>query len=177
MFKLWEMFGHVWLYRLHSKILASSNFNIYALYYCPLDWTIHWNAVWQFSNITIYVRVIGKCKVRKDRNLQDKSAFNKNQYLVPWIGGQWCIKMLFMYLSNYPYIYSYVGKWTAKKHFNMQMFSNPGNKILIGCKIDEAKISECIIGNLQSAHHKVSISEKYFHVKSPVLFQRIIFCE
>ena len=102
----------------------------------------------QFSNITVYVRVVGKMKdhhfnlslfsnrgdmVQKrwkttGQNLSP--TFNKNQDLVPWIEGQRCIEMLVRYFSTNPDICDYDGK-LPKQHFNAQMFSNPGYKILI----------------------------------------------
>ena len=57
-------------------------------------------------------------------------TFNKNQDLVPWIGEQQYFEMLVRHFSIDFDIYNYVGK-LPKQHFNVWLFSNPGEKILI----------------------------------------------
>ena len=49
--------------------------------------------------------------------------------------------MLIWYFSNNLDIYDYVGK-LPKQHFSVQLFSNPGDKILFLLKFNEARISE-----------------------------------
>ena len=60
--------------------------------------------------------------------------FNKNQDLVPWIGEEQSIEMLFWHFPNNPDICVYVRKFLLQ-HFSVRLFSNPGDKILILVKI------------------------------------------
>ena len=71
----------------------------------------------QFSNINIYVRVVGK-KQEQYFNVMSENywtnlsrTFNKNQDLFPSIGEEQCIEMLFWHLSNNPDKCVYVGKF------------------------------------------------------------------
>ena len=57
-----------------------------------------------------------------------------NKDLVLWIGEEQCIEILFCHFSDNPDICVHVGK-LPKQHFNVRLFSNPGDKILILVKI------------------------------------------
>ena len=61
-------------------------------------------------------------------------SFDKDQDIFPWIGGQLYIEMLIRYFSNHPDIHSYVGK-LSEQSFNVQILSNPGDKIMFLVKI------------------------------------------
>ena len=56
--------------------------------------------------------------------------------------------MLIWHFSMDPDIYNYVGK-LPKQHFNVWLFSNPGEKILILVEIYEARVSEWNVRKLQ----------------------------
>ena len=56
--------------------------------------------------------------------------FNKNKNLVPWIGEQWYIEMLFWQFFNITTCMRVVGQM-PKQHFDALFFSNPGDKVLI----------------------------------------------
>ena len=71
------------------------------------------------------------CSQIKETNGTNLSpTFNKNQDLVPWIGEQPYVEMLVLHFSNNPDIYGHVGK-LPEQHFNVWLFSNPGDNILI----------------------------------------------
>ena len=97
---------------LHSELLASLNFN---KSYNLVPWIGQKSYIekmfQQFFKKTMYVRVVGKIQdqhfnvvVLKSRGQGQKKmekeetnmspSFNKNQDLVPWIGGKQCIKIL-----------------------------------------------------------------------------------
>ena len=113
---------------------------------------------WQFSNIIIYVKIVGKIQ---DQNLSVRFFSNqgdKVQILVE-ITEQNCQVVLHHFLpcpldlritihSNVDLvffndidIYNYVGK-LPEHHFSVWLFSNPGDKILFLLKFNEAGISE-----------------------------------
>ena len=82
----------------------------------------------QFSNINIYAKIVGKCKInilmyhyspiqgtrskKREQNYGPNLSptFNKHQDRVPWIGEQQYIEILFWYFSNNSNICVYVGK-------------------------------------------------------------------
>ena len=68
-------------------------------------------------------------------------TFNKNQDLVAWIGEQQYNEMLVRHLSNNSDICGYVGK-LPEQHFDVWLFSNPGDKIHILVKNNEARTSD-----------------------------------
>ena len=75
-------------------------------------------------------------RLKKDGNYVTNLSpiFNKNQDVVPWIGEGQYNKMLFCNFSKNPDICGYVGK-LPEQHFNVRLFSNPGDKIQILVKV------------------------------------------
>ena len=144
----------------HSEILASLNFN-------KNKNVVPWIGeqpytemlFWQFSNIIIYVKIVGKipdqhlnvwlfsnpgdqvqkrrrttgqiCPVLSTRIWTLSPGLENNHTLICWSG----------IFSNNLDIYEYVGK-LSEQHFSVWLFSNPGDKILFLLKIIEARISE-----------------------------------
>ena len=60
-------------------------------------------------------------------------TFNKNYYLVPWIGEQQYIEMLVWHFSIHPEYVAMYGQ-LPEQHFNVWLFSNPEDNILILAK-------------------------------------------
>ena len=120
------------------------------LEFCPLDWrtTIHqhivpsifhfnhvcqvcWKNVGSTFQCVVVLQSRGQSpKKRENYGIYLSLNFNKNQHLVPGIGGHRCIKILVRYFSNHPDICGYVRK-LQEQHFNVRMFCKPGDKILI----------------------------------------------
>ena len=139
------------MHMLPSEILASSNVNMNQNF-VPWRTTIHSNVAseifqhdhiyqgcWKNARLT-FQRIIvrqfrGQCPKKQENYGTNLSpTFYKNQDLVPWIGEQPNIKMLVLHFPNNPDICGHVGKF-PEPHFNVWLFSNPGDKILIDVEI------------------------------------------
>ena len=101
---------------------------------------------WQFSNMTMYVRVVGKMQNQhfnvwlfsnpvdkvlilvKSRGQICSIVFLLFLDIVPWIGEQQCIEMLVLHFSSKPDMRGHVGK-LPEQHLNVWLCSNPGDKI------------------------------------------------
>ena len=113
---------------------------------------------WQFSNIFIYVKIVGKIPDQLLNLWLFSNPQDKVQILVESMG-QICPVVLHLFwtlsprfgntqtfkywFSIFPTIltYDYVGK-LPEQHFSVWLFLNPGNKILFLLKFIEARISE-----------------------------------
>ena len=122
---------------------------------------------WQFSDIIIYVKIVGKIpdqhlnlwlfsnpgvKVHilvKSTGQIFSAVFHLFWTLYPGFDNSNSFKC--WYFSNNLDIYDYVGK-LPEQYLSVWLFSNPGDKILFLLKFNEARISECNICMTDSAN-------------------------
>ena len=102
-----------------SRLLKKYQINIWVYGYSPIQGT---DSCWKYGT---------------DLSCSSPSVFD----IVPWIWQYPYIQMLIWYFSNNLDIYDYVGK-LPEQHISVCLFYNPGDKIFIWLKLNEARISE-----------------------------------
>ena len=142
----------------------------------------------QFSNINVYVMIVEKnarptnlcITILQSRGQDPKKSeiygtnlspkFNKNQDLVPWIGEEQCIKMLFWHVSNNPdicwkiavsiisYIFDLPEIWLSVSSqiqlWNHIVFYYFGSQFSIPFGIKSTLITFCLCMKLIISHYR-----------------------
>ena len=135
----------------HSEILASLNFNK-DKNFVPWIREQQYNKMlfWQFSNIIIFVKIVGKLPEQhlivllfSNPGEQVQKRWGTTGQICPVLSTRiWTLSPgLIWYFSNNLDIYDYVGK-LPEQNFSVWLFSNPGDNILFLLKFYTARISE-----------------------------------